>query len=215
MIELGAFQRGFRLNDGGLGGLQRLPLLIDDGVSNVLALDQLERAIEVAFAEFDAGPRVGKLAVDLGGGSIIRAGVDEVEQVVLADDLAVAEADAGNEAADPGANVDLLDRLEAAGEFVPIGHGALDRGCDRHRRRRCGRSLRGLFAAGGKSKRGHEKSRTKRDLKQIESSGPTIAPCDVRWRLNALLSKHRAEPCHQALPKSLPRDYDNPAVTIL
>ena len=47
------------------------------------------------------------------------------------DDRAIAELDAGDEAADAGADLDLLDRLEAAGEFIPIGDGALDRLRDR------------------------------------------------------------------------------------
>ena len=66
------------------------------------------------------------------------------------DEVAVAEVDAGDEAADPGANLDFLDGLEASGELVPIRHGALDRLRDRDRR--CARPLAArLFAAAGKA----------------------------------------------------------------
>jgi hypothetical protein len=37
------------------------------------------------------------------------------------DQSAVAKHDAGDEAADPGANLNLLDGLEPSGEFVPLG----------------------------------------------------------------------------------------------
>jgi hypothetical protein len=54
-------------------------------------------------------------------------------------DRTVTEFDAGDEAADPGAHLHFFHRLEPAGEFIPVGDGALDRlryGDRRWRRRR-------------------------------------------------------------------------------
>ena len=50
--------------------------------------------------------------------------------------VAVLELDIGDKTADPRANLDLFDRLETAGEFIPVGDSTLDRLRDRHRRRR-------------------------------------------------------------------------------
>ena len=46
-----------------------------------------------------------------------------------------------DEAADAGANLNLLDRLEAAGEFIPVGDGTFDRLRHRNGRRRGSRLL--------------------------------------------------------------------------
>ena len=100
-----------------------------------LGLDQGQAAVEFALGEFGLGARIRELAVGLLGDGLEGAGIDQVEQIAGIDDGAVAKLDVGDEAADPGANLDLLDRLEPAGEFVPIGDGALDRLRDRDRRR--------------------------------------------------------------------------------
>jgi len=55
------------------------------------------------------------------------AGIDQVEQVTGANHVAVLELDAGDEAADARPHLNLLDRLEAAGKFIPFGDRALDR----------------------------------------------------------------------------------------
>ena len=101
------------------------------------------------MASSDLGARVGELAVGLLGDRLERAGIDQIEQVAGMDDVAVLELDTGDEAADPRPDLDLLDRLEPAGEFVPVGDGALDRLRDRDRRRRGGGLRRRLFAAAG------------------------------------------------------------------
>ena len=140
-IELGRLQRAFGLHLGGVRRLQCLAALVDDLIrrrrwsgpgsaprsSSRLASSALARASD-------------KLAVRLRCHRLERAGVDDVEQVARLDDVAVLELDMVDEAADPGADLDLLDRLEAAGELVPIGDGALGRLRDGHRRRRGGRA---------------------------------------------------------------------------
>ena len=55
--------------------------------------------------------------------------------------VAVLELDIGDEAADPGANLNLLDRFEPAGELIPIRDGTFGRLRDRDR----GWSGRGLW----------------------------------------------------------------------
>src|SRR5690349_1496508 len=67
------------------------------------------------------------------------------------DHVTVLELDIGDKAADPGANLNLLHRLEAAGELVPIRDRALDRRCDGDRRR-CGGSLLLRLLAGGQGR---------------------------------------------------------------
>ena len=101
-----------------------------------LGLIQGQRAVELALGEFGLGARIRELAVGLFGDRLEGAGIDDIEQVAGIDEGAVAELDIGDEAADPGANLNLFHRLEPAGEFVPIGDGAFGRLRDRDRRRR-------------------------------------------------------------------------------
>ncbi|MGY4484445.1 hypothetical protein ACVWWR_003636 [Bradyrhizobium sp. LM3.2] len=109
------------------------------------------------MASSHLGACVGQLAVRLLGHRLERTRVDDVEQIALMHNGAVLELDGVDEAADAGAHLHLLRRLEAAGEFVPIGDGALDRLGDGHRRgRRCTR-LRRRLAATGESEYRNEK----------------------------------------------------------
>jgi hypothetical protein len=80
------------------------------------------------------------------GDRLERTGVDHVKQITRLDDGAVAEFDRCHETADAGANLDLLDRLEAPGEFIPVGHGPLHRLRDGDGRRGRSRLLRRLVA---------------------------------------------------------------------
>ncbi|MGY4449522.1 hypothetical protein ACVWZR_004182 [Bradyrhizobium sp. i1.3.1] len=105
------------------------------------------------MASLHLGTRVGQLAVRLLGHRLERARVDDVEQVALMHDRAVLELDGVDEAADTGAHLHLLDRLEAAGELVPIGDGALDWLGNGHRRGRWGGGLRGRLSATSESER--------------------------------------------------------------
>ena len=146
-LSCAAFSAPSATRLGGVRRLQGLTALVDDLFGDRAGLDQVQAAIELALGKFDLGARIRKLAVGLLGDGLERAGIDDVEQIAGMDHVAVLELDAGDEAADPGADLDLLDRLEPAGELVPIGDGALDRLRDRHRRRRGGRLRRRLFAA--------------------------------------------------------------------
>ena len=138
---------------GGVRRLQGLAPLVDDLFGDRAGLDQVQAAIELALGELHLGARIRKLAVGLFGDGLERARIDQIKQVAGMDHVAVLELDIGDKAADPRADLHLLDRLEPAGEFIPIGDGALDRLRDRHRRR-CGRSLRRrLFAAAGQRDR--------------------------------------------------------------
>src|SRR5258708_2885627 len=103
----------------------------------------------LALGQFGLGPRVGKLAIGLQRHRLERTGIYDVKQVAGTDEGAVAEFHAGDEAADAGAHLHLFDRLEPAGEFVPIGDGALGWLRDRDRWRRGRSRLARLVAAAG------------------------------------------------------------------
>ncbi len=110
-----------------------------------MRLLQCQRAIQLAFGEFDLGARVRKLAIGLRGDRLERTCIDQIQEVARLDEGAVAELDVGDEAADAGANLNLLDRIEPARELVPVGDGSLDGLSYGDRRRWRGRSLRCLL----------------------------------------------------------------------
>jgi hypothetical protein len=145
-VELGGLERAFGLHLGRVGRLQGLAALVDDGIGYGLGLVQGQGAIEFTLGQFGLGAGVRQLAVGLLRHRFERAGVDHVEQIAGFDDGAVAEFDRCHKATDAGANLDLLDRIEPAGEFIPVGHGALHRLRNRNGRRRRGRLLRRLVA---------------------------------------------------------------------
>ena len=134
-VELGGLERAFGLHLGGARRLQGLAALIDDGIRYRLGLVQGQGAVEFALGEFRLGARIGQLAVGLLGDRLERTGVDHVKQIARLDEGAVAKFDAGDEAADAGANLNFLDRLEPSGEFIPVGDGAFHRLGHRHGRR--------------------------------------------------------------------------------
>jgi len=72
------------------------------------------------------GTRIRELAVRLLGNGFERTGIDHIQKVAGLDEGAVAKLDAGDESADPGANLNLFDRFEPSGKFVPIRHGTFD-----------------------------------------------------------------------------------------
>ena len=136
-IELGRLQRAFGLHLGGVRRLQGLAALVDDGFGDGAGLDQGQARGRVRAWQappWRAHPTSWPSACTATASN--GRGVDHVKQIAGVDDGAVAEFDAGDEAADAGADLDLLDRLEPSGEFVPVGDGALDRLRDRDGRRR-------------------------------------------------------------------------------
>ncbi len=146
-VEACNLQRAFGLHLGGVRGLQGLTALIDHLLGNGAALHQAEAAIELALGELHLRPCIRQLAFRLRRHRLEWTRVDDIEQVALMHDGAVLEFDRVDEAADPRTHLHLLGRLEAPGELVPIGDGALDRLGDRHRRRRWGSALRGWLPA--------------------------------------------------------------------
>ncbi len=145
-IELGCLERAFGDGFGGVRRLQGLAALVDDLFGDRTGLDKVQPAVELALGEFRLGTGIRELPVCLGRYRFERTRVDDVEQVAGMNHVAVLELDIGNEAADPGADLHLFDCLEAAGEFIPIGHGAPGGRRDGDRRRRGGLRRR-LFAA--------------------------------------------------------------------
>ena len=141
---------GTQAHDRALWGAVRgaYATLIDELFGDRTGLDQGQPAIEVALGKLRLGARIRKLTVGLCRHRFEGAGIDEIKQVTGVDHVAVLELDIGDEAADTRLDLHLLDRLEAAGELVPIGDGALQRlrDGDRRRRRR-GRCLRRLSLA--------------------------------------------------------------------
>jgi hypothetical protein len=120
--------------------LQGLAALIDNLFGNSAGLDQGQAALEIALGKLRLGARIRELTVRLLGDGLKRPGVDNIEKIARFDECTVTKLHAGDESADPGANLDLLHRLEPSGELVPIGNGAFGRLC--HRDRRCSGGLR-------------------------------------------------------------------------
>ena len=147
-IELGGLQRAFGHGLGGVRRLQGLAALVDDLFGDSTGLDQGQAAVELALGKLRLGARIRELTVGLLGDGLKRPGIDHIEKIAGIDECAVTKLHAGDESADPGANLDLLHRLEPSGELVPIGDGAFGRLRDRDRR--CGGGLRRrLVAAAG------------------------------------------------------------------
>ena len=124
-----------------------------------LVWTRVKRTVEFSLGKLGLGARIGKLSIRLLGHRLEWAGIDHVKQIAGMNDVAVAELDAVHEAADAGANLNLLDCLEPPGEFVPVGDGTLGWLCHRNgrRRRRC--LLRRLVAAPGQAQRGRQDQR--------------------------------------------------------
>src|SRR5437868_10344880 len=77
-VELGGLQRTLGLQLSGLGGLQRLPTLIDNGIRNRLGLIQCKRTVELTSGEFRLGAGVRELAIGLLRDGLKRASIDHV-----------------------------------------------------------------------------------------------------------------------------------------
>ena len=127
------------------GGALLLHALVEQLAGGEVAAVQLGRAGDLAIGEVEPGRRRQQLGLGLLQRDLVRARVDDEEQVALVDDLAVGEMDLGQIAADLGAELDRIDRRELAGELRPGREAALQRWAHRHRRGR-GRELR----AGGR-----------------------------------------------------------------
>jgi hypothetical protein len=111
-------------------------------------LDQGQAAVELALGKFRLGARIRELTVRLLGDGLKRPGIDDIEKIAGFDECPVTKLHAGDEAADPRANLDLFHRLEPPGEFVPIRNGAFGWLCDRDRRSSDGLRRRLVPAAG-------------------------------------------------------------------
>jgi len=114
--------------------LQGLAALVDDLFGDGTGLDQGQAAVELALGKFRLGARIRELTVRLLGDGLKRPGIDDIEKIAGFDECPVTKLHAGDEAADPRANLDLFHRLEPSGEFVPIRNGAFGWLCDRDRR---------------------------------------------------------------------------------
>ena len=99
-------------------------------------LHELQAALEIALGKLPLGACVGELPFGLQRDRLERARIDDVKQIASADDRTILELYTVDEAADAGTDLNLLDRLEATGELVPVGDGPFDRLRHRHRRRR-------------------------------------------------------------------------------
>src|SRR3954467_11237587 len=119
-IELCGLQRPFGLGLGGTRRLQRLTALIDDLFGDRAGLHEGKAALEIALGKLSLGARVGELPFGLQHDRLKRARIDNVKQTAGADDRAILELYTIDEAADAGTDLNLLNRLEATGELVPI-----------------------------------------------------------------------------------------------
>jgi hypothetical protein len=120
-------------------------------------LNQCKRTVEFALGEFGLGARVRELAIGLLGNGFERARIDDVQEVAGVDEGTIAEFDVGDEPADPGANLNLFDRVKPSGELVPVRDGAFGRLGDGDRRR-SGSSLRRRWFAVAARQSGREQN---------------------------------------------------------
>src|SRR5581483_740438 len=108
-------------------------------VGDRVVLHELQAAFEIAFGKLDLGACVGKLPLGLQRGRFERARIDDVEQIAAVDDRTILELYTIDEAAYAGTDVNLLNRIEATGELVPVGDSPFNRLRHRHQWRRRGR----------------------------------------------------------------------------
>ncbi len=109
-------------------------------VRNRVSVAQSVGAGELAVRALDGRLRASELRTQSIDFSLERTWVDLEQQVAAADHGALGETNGGDEPGHSGADFDGVDGLKAAGEFVPLGHVALDDvgDGDLWRRRRCG-----------------------------------------------------------------------------
>ncbi|MDQ1155444.1 hypothetical protein QE389_002643 [Brevundimonas sp. SORGH_AS 993] len=147
--DAGVVQVQTRGADRGVGGGQIGLGRIDGGlVGVILGLGhRLRRQQGLAAGQVGAGQgqlrlHLGDLGLGLGQGGLGRARVQGEQQLALLNHLTVAEVNRLDIAPDAGAHIHALDRLEPAGELVPVAHLLLQRRGHCHRRRALRRSFR-------------------------------------------------------------------------
>src|SRR3954471_10333286 len=195
-IEPRGLQRAFGLGLGGTRRLQRLTALIDHLFGDRAGLHEAQAALQIALGKLPLGARVGELPFGLQHDRLERARIDDVKQISSADDRTILELYTIDEAADAGPDLNLLYRLEATGELVPVGDGPFDRLRHRHLRRRRGRlRLRLLVAA---SERDREQQTDRCAAASCKAAKRT--PIDLGRRSRILCSISRT---HFRLPEAL------------
>ena len=126
--------------------------LIDDVFSDRLGFDQRFRARQFAFGEFDFRLCIIELALCLLRNCFVLPRVDRVERIPRLDDGAILEIDTCDKSSDTRTDLDLLDRIEASGKFVPICHGSTCRLRDGDRWRGWSRGLLASFVIAAREK---------------------------------------------------------------
>ena len=170
-VQLGGVEGRLRRRDirlGGLGGgVEPVELALGDGLLG----DQALSAVRVGPTERRVGARLQHLrhgAIDLG---LERARVDLEQELAFADVRPFRQGRRVDVAADPRPHLDRLDRLQPAGEIVPLAEGLEHHG--RHfdpGDRRSGRG-RGGGVAAGDEKGGGQSRVMKRDASHVGVPG--------------------------------------------
>ena len=134
-------------------------------VRNRVGVAQSVGTCELAVRALDGGLRTSQLRTQAIDFSLERTRIDLEEQVATANHGALGEPDGGDEPGHARADFDGVDGLKASGEFVPLGHVALDDVCDGDlwRRRRCG--LCGGLHARGKHRGERDRRQQQRDAR--------------------------------------------------
>ena len=83
-------------------------------------------ALQLGVGALTRGARASELGAKTIDFGLERARIDLEERIASSDDGAFLEADRGNETGDARPDFDGIDGLQPAGEFVPLGHVALD-----------------------------------------------------------------------------------------
>ena len=117
-----------------LGGEQLGVPLVERGLGLGRRADQLGRARLLELGQPELGQGLVELGLCAVGRRLVGARIDDEQDLARLDELAVPELDLLHVARDAGADLDLLHRLEAAGELVVLRQATHERGSDRDRR---------------------------------------------------------------------------------
>ena len=136
-------------------------VLVRDRVGVAQSLGPLELAVRALDGGLCAS-ELGTQSIDF---SLERTRIDLKQQVAPANHGALGETEGGDVPGHSGADFDGVDGLKASGEFVPLGHVALDdvRDGDLWRRRRCG--LCGGLHARGEHRGERDRRQQQRDTR--------------------------------------------------
>jgi hypothetical protein len=190
-VQLVVAQLGLGRRQGRLRPQQLGVALVERGLGRGRGAHQPLGAILLELRQLELGLRLPDLRLVPVDRRLVGPGIDHEQDLVLLDHLAVVEPDLLEIARDAGANLDLLHRLEASGELVPLGELAHQRRGHRDLGRRRGDSpgpagtLGFALPAGGEQQRGAHQGRCREGPRSATDGSPP------KPRATTALDRHR------------------------